>query len=139
MSTEDKLSQLLAKWAFVAEDNILNESALKSAQSLLLTEPGNVVADIFITLALLENGTLFQGKVPSNKCRDHWIAMTAKTTTFKDVTYSYEKQEINLSTLCLFGSVLMGAFLGYSDVPITDMLTSTQEAVRRAAGIPSVV
>ena len=126
----EALSTALLKWAFVANDRLLDDILLEDANAVLLLESANITANVFVVIALLEKGMIQAAKSSAKRCRDYFVAMSAN----KNNTISDGDNMINLSTLSLFASVLMGAISGFSDFPITDMLTSTQEALKRAAG-----
>ena len=129
----ESLSSALLRWTFVANDDLLDDTLLGDANNVLLQESANITANVFVVIALLEKGMLQAAKVSAKKCRDYFVAMSANNKN----TISDGSNIINLSTLSLFASVLMGAISGFSDFPITDMLTSTQEAIKRAAGVPT--
>lgn len=133
MSVTVNLSVLLAKWAF-ADTTVLDEDSLEAAKNVLQSDPENILANIFVSLAFLQKGLYVSAKGPSMKCRDHWTAINVKGNTLKDETFKDGDSLIDLSTLSLFAAVLYGAATGFLGCPVTDMLTSTQEAVKRATG-----
>lgn len=134
MSGTDQLSPLLVSWAFATDVTVLDEQSLKAAKKIVVRDPKNMIANAFVALAYLGKGMCVAAKVSSSRCRDYFTAIITKGTTLTDEILKSGDDQINLSTLCLIASVMHGALTMFSGVPITDMLTSTQEAVRRAAG-----
>lgn len=123
----------MMKWTFAPNDVVLNDTSFNHAKCILLEEPSNVIANTFVAMSLLERGMLRAARISSKKCRDYYVE--GRITNEK--TFVDGDNRISLSTLCLFVSVLMGAMTEFFDFSITDMLTFTQEAIRRAAGVPT--
>ena len=139
MPNNDGISLLLSRWAFLEQDADVAKNALDAAQDSIQNDPKSIIATALIALSFLEKGMMISAKVPSLQCKTYWSEFNSKGSTLSDETLSDGSSEIKVSTLCLFATVIFGAFTGYNDFSVNDTLTFTQEALRRAEGVPKVM
>jgi hypothetical protein len=139
MQNNDAISLSLSRWAFLEQKVDVAENTLDAAHDSIRSDPKCITATALIALSFLENGMLVSAKFPSVQCKTYWSEFNSKGSTLTDETLSDGPNEIKVSTLCLFATVIFGAFTGYNDFSVNDTLTFTQEALRRAEGAPKAM
>lgn len=139
MSTNDGISLSLSRWAFLEQETDIAEKSLDAAQNLIQRHPKDINAAALIALSNLGKGMMVSAKAQSMQCKTYWAEFNAKGSILSDETLCDGSSEIKVSTLCLFATVIYGAFTGYNDFSVNDTLTFTQEALRRAKGVPKVM
>jgi hypothetical protein len=139
MANNDEISLSLSRWAFLEQEADLAENILDAAHDLIRSDPNCIIAKALIALSFLEKGMMVSAKFPCMQCKTYWSEFNSKGSTLTDETVSDGPNEIKVSTLCLFIIVIFGAFTGYNDFSVNDTLTFTQEALRRAEGVPKAM
>ena len=139
MSTGNELSASIARWAFASEKVASNDIALNSAKNSIAQEPTNGNANVFMALLYLDEGKVASAKIPSIRCKTHFIELNSKKSITPDECLTNGSNEILFSTLCLFVSVIYGALTDFTDFSVSETLTLTQEALKRAAGSPAIM
>jgi hypothetical protein len=139
MANNDGISLSLSRWAFLEQEADVAENTLDAAHDSIRSDPNCIIAKALVALSFLEKGMMVSAKFPFMQCKTYWSEFNSKGSTLTDETLSDGTNEIKVSTLCLFIIVIFGAFTGYNDFSVNDTLTFTQEALRRAEGVPKVM
>lgn len=144
-----KYKSLSVRWIYAdGNEGVIDEESLQAAKAVILSEPENISAHLIIALYYLDKGLLISSTKSALKCNTHWLALskkpvksidpTVKTVVEVDEVYIDGNNQISLSTLCLYVSVIYHALNNFRTISIRDMLPLTQEALRRATAEPTV-
>lgn len=134
-----ELPSSIARWAFASEKVVRDKAALHLAESSLAQEPTNSNANALMAISFLDDGKVASAKIHSIRCKTHFLELNSKKSSVPDECLADGSNEIFSSTISLFASVVYGAITGFSDFSVSESLTFTQEALRRAAGSPAVM
>jgi tetratricopeptide (TPR) repeat protein len=139
----------LISWAFTSTDAVIDDQSFESAKALLCSTPDDILANLVVAIALIDKGLLISAKNSAVKCRTRWLAFSKKPvpkTAVNQKEYNeYIDDEIltdgsktmELSSLCLFVTVIYGALTSFRESTISEMLSSTQEVLKRVLVIPN--
>jgi hypothetical protein len=137
------LKKALISWAFTRSDAVIDDQSFEAAKALLCSTPDDVLSNLIVAIALIDKGLIISAKTSAVKCRTQWLAFSKKPvpkTAGNQKGYNeYTDDEIltngsmtiELSSLCLFVTVMYGALTSFRDSTISEMLSSTQEVLKR--------
>lgn len=137
------LKKALISWAFTRSDAVIDVQSYEAAKAFLCSTPDDVHSNLIVAIALIDKGLIISAKTSAIKCRTQWLAFSKKPvpkTAGNQKGYNeYTDDEIltdgpmtiELSSLCLFVTVIYGALTSFRDSTISEMLSSTQEVLKR--------
>lgn len=134
-----ELPASIAGWAFAPEKVVWNETAVHLAKSSLAQEPTHGNSNALMALLFLDGGKVASAKIHSIRCKTHFLELNSKKSSLTDECLADGSNEIFSSTISLFASVVYGAITGFIDFSVSETLTLTQEALRRAAGSTAIM
>lgn len=133
------MKEMLVRWVFSHEGHSFTNDELTAAKLLLQQDPKNMEANLTIALAYLDRGMTIAARVSSMSCKTEWSKMNIKNSSGPDEILTDGINEISMSSLHLFVSVVYGALTSFNDFTVSELLMYTQESLKRAAGTSPVM
>jgi hypothetical protein len=133
------MKDILVRWAFSTGGHSVTDDELSAAKLLLQQDPKNMTANVTVALGHLDRGMMVSAKIPSMTCKTEWSKMNIKNSTLADVILTDGVNEISMSSFHLFVSVIYGALTSFNDFTVSELLTYTQESLKRGADAATVM